>query len=155
VLGVGVGSVWQWRKALSVGATTAGTSRLRRDHFAEPWAQAARARAHAQSRDGGADAGRRAKIAAAKRGKPRPRHVIEAMAAGRRGKPHDEEARRKMSAAQRRRGARPPQAGRPWHPREDDLARRLPAPEVGRRTGRTLTDAYGRRVKLGMPDGRW
>jgi hypothetical protein len=139
---------------VGVGATTAGTSRLRRGHFAEPWAQAARAKAHAKRRDAEADAGRRQKIAAAKRGKPRPRHVIAAMAAGRRGKPHDEESRRTMSAAQRRRGARPPKAGRPWTPREDDLVRRLPAPEVARRTGRTLGAVYGRRRVPGLTDGR-
>jgi hypothetical protein len=46
---------------------------------------------------------RAAKIAAAKRGKPRPRHVIEAMRRGRLGKPHSAETRRKMSEAHRRR----------------------------------------------------
>src|SRR5579862_5449618 len=40
---------------------------------------------------------RRAKIAAARRGKPRPRHVIEAMIAGRLAKPVSLETRRKMS----------------------------------------------------------
>jgi hypothetical protein len=152
--GVGVWSVWQWRKALAVGPATAGTSRLRREHFAEPWANAARAKAHARSRDAEADAGRREKIAAARRGKSRPRHVIAAMARGRRGKPHTAEARRKMSEAHRRRGARPPKAGRPWTPQEDEAARTLPAPEAARRTGRTLAAVYGRRVKLGLPDGR-
>src|SRR5262245_47938132 len=152
--GVTPQTVWKWRKALGVGAATEGTSRLRRDHFAEPWAEAARAKAHAQSRDAEADAGRRAKIAAAKRGKPRPRHIIEAMAAGRRGKPHTAGARRKMSAAHRRRGTRPPRASRPWTAAEDGMLRQLPAAEVAQRTGRTLGEVYGRRRVLELLDGR-
>jgi hypothetical protein len=40
--GVGHCPAWQWRKALGVGATTEGTRRLRRDHFAEPWAEETR-----------------------------------------------------------------------------------------------------------------
>jgi hypothetical protein len=75
--GVGTDRVWKWRKALGIGATTQGTSRLRSAYCAEPWADAARAAAAARA----GDPGRREKIAAARRGKPRPRRVIEAMAA--------------------------------------------------------------------------
>jgi hypothetical protein len=107
--GVGLWSVWQWRKALGVGAITEGTSRLRRDHFAEPWADQARAKAVAKA----GDPERRAKIAEAKRGKPRPPHVGEALAAAHRGTKHTEETRRKMSEAHKRRGTRLPKAGRP------------------------------------------
>jgi hypothetical protein len=46
---------------------------------------------------------RRERIAAAKRGKPRPAHVIEAMRRGRTGRPHSEEAKAKMRAAHARR----------------------------------------------------
>jgi len=59
-----------------------------------------------------------------------------------------------MSEAQRRRGARPPKAGRPWTDEEDALLRSLPAMEVARRTGRTLSAVWSRRQILGMPDGR-
>jgi hypothetical protein len=148
--GVGLWSVWQWRKALGVGATTEGTSRLRRDHFAEPWADDTRKKALAKA----GDPERRAKIAAAKWGKPRPSHVGEAVAAAHRGTKHTEETRRKMSASHKRRGTRPPKAGRPWTAEEDRLARRLPAAEVARRTGRTLQAVYDRRRVLGVPDGR-
>ena len=110
--GIGHWSVWQWRKALCVGATTEGTSRLRRDYCQEPWAKRARQKGYAKHRD----PQRRAKIAAARRGKPRPRHVIEAMNNAWRGLTHSEEARRTMSKAQKRRGAWPPAAGRPWEP---------------------------------------
>jgi hypothetical protein len=112
--GVGMDRVWKWRKALGVCATTEGTSRLRSAYCEEPWFAAAREKSVATA----SDPARREKIAAARRGTPRPPHVIEAMAAGRRGKPHDAETRRKMSDARKRRGTRPP-AGRqtPFTPR--------------------------------------
>jgi hypothetical protein len=75
---------------LGVGAVTEGTRRLKHEHALEPGITAARAKAHEQSRDGEADAARRAKIAQAKRGKPRPAPVIEAIRQGRTGKPHNE-----------------------------------------------------------------
>ena len=62
--------------------------------------------------------------------------------------------RRKLSEAQRRRGARPPKAGRPWTAAEDELGRTLPAPEAAARTGRPLCSVYGRRRQLNLPDGR-
>jgi hypothetical protein len=101
------------------------------------------------------DPERRRKIGEARRGKPCPPHVVEAMRRGRLGKPHTEEARRKMSAAHRARGTRPPAVGEPWTVDEDELLRTLPAPEVARRTGRTLAAVYSRRANLEMPDGRW
>src|SRR5204862_2547538 len=87
--GVTPQTVTLWRKALGVGPTTEGTSRLRRDHFGEPWALEARATAHAKN----SDPGRRAKIAASRRGKPRPRHVVEAERAALAGKRLCEETR--------------------------------------------------------------
>jgi hypothetical protein len=147
--GVSMQTVTAWRKALGVGATTEGTSRLRRDYFAEPWADQMRKKAHAKARD----PERRAKIAAAKRGKPRPPHVGEAVAAAHRGKRASAATRRKMSEAHKRRGTRPPKAGPPWTAEEDALARRLPAAEVARRTGRTLQAVYDRRRVLAGPDG--
>jgi hypothetical protein len=101
--GVGLWSVWQRRTALGVGASTEGTSRLRSDHVLSPGVAAGRAKAHSMSRDPEADAPRRDKIAAAKGGEPRPRHVIEAMRRGRNGKPHDEAARHTMREAHRQR----------------------------------------------------
>jgi hypothetical protein len=80
---------------------------LRCDYCQEPWTKRARQKSYAKHRD----PQRRAKIAAAKRGKPRPRHVIEAMNNALRGKTHTKEARQKMSEARKRRGAWPPAAG--------------------------------------------
>jgi hypothetical protein len=108
---------------------------------------AARAKAH--------DPARRAKIAVARRGKPRPRHVIEAMRAANLGRKHTDQTRRRMSEAHRRRGTRPPAAGRPWTAEEDALLTAgLVAAEVAARTRRTLTAVYIRRRQLQMPDGR-
>jgi hypothetical protein len=94
------------------------------------------------------------KIAAARRGKPRPTGMMEALAEANRGKTLSEETRRKMSEAHRRRGTRPPAAGRPWTAEEDELLRTLPPRAVAAKTGRTLTAVYNRRIDLGVPDDR-
>jgi len=132
-----------------VGLVNEGTHRLRHDYALEPWALQALAKAQAKS----GDPVRRAKIAAAKRGKPRPAHVVAAVAAALRGTHHTAEARRKMSEAQRRRGTRPPNTGSPWTEQEDALVRTLPAKEVAKRTGRTLSEVWTRRQQLHLPDG--
>jgi hypothetical protein len=49
--GICKSTVWQWRKALGVEPTNEGTSRLRRDHFAEPWGEKARRMAWAKAQD--------------------------------------------------------------------------------------------------------
>jgi hypothetical protein len=148
--GVTSQTVTLWRRVLEVPRNNEGTRRLLRAWAPELLTEEKRAKALAAACTSEANA----KKAAAKVGKPRPRHVIEAMRAGRRGKPHDEATRRKMSAAHRRRGTRPPAAGRPWTEEEDELLRALPPPEVARQTGRTLTAVYSRRLVLGLPDGR-
>lgn len=58
---------------------------------------------------------RRAKIAAAKRGKPRPKHILAALRKSHLGKPLSAKTRQKMSQAHKQRGTYPPAAGRPWH----------------------------------------
>jgi len=142
--GVTAQSVWKWRRGLGVPATTRGTSRLRREYFEEDWADEAREKAHAKNRD----PERRAKIAAAKRGRPRPKYVREAISAAQRGKRLSEETRRKMSEAHRRRGTQPPAAGPTWTAREDAWLGKLPDAEVARRTRRTLNAVQCRRQIL-------
>ena len=88
-------TVTKWRKALGVGPVTPGTRRLRVERAQEPDIAAGLEKAQ--------DPERRRKIAEAKKGKPRPAHVIEAMRRGRTGKPQSEEARAKMREAHRRR----------------------------------------------------
>jgi hypothetical protein len=93
-------------------------------------------------------------MAAARRGKPRPPHVMGPAHAARRGSHHTEETRRRMSEAHRRQGTRPPKAGRPWTPEEDQSVRTPPPGEAAERTGRTRNAVYGRRRRPGLPDGR-
>jgi len=148
--GVSGQTVTASKKALGVPVTTEGTSKLRSAHFHEPWAREAQKKAWAKARD----ARRREKIAAAKRGKPRPAHVIEAMRQANLGKQHSAETRRKMSEAHKQRGAWPPAAGRPWTAEEDELVRKLRIAEAAKQTGRTVSAVKGRRNKLRVPDGR-
>jgi hypothetical protein len=142
-------TVWRWKKALGVGPTTEGTSRLHSAYSTGPWAVEALAKAQAKA----GDPERRAKIAAAHRGKPRPPHVVQAVAEAHRGTHHTEETRRKMSETRRRKGMVFPGV-RPWTSEEDELARTLPTQEAARRTGRTAVAVRTRRRVLGMPDGR-
>jgi hypothetical protein len=146
--GVSDQTVTVWRKALDVPAMTEGTTLLKSERLT-PVLERARA---SLPNLGGAE--HRAKISAAKRGKPRPRHVIEAMRQGRTGKPQDAKTRLKMSGTHKARGTRPPLAGIPWTKEEDELARTLKAKEDVQRTGRTLKAVYSRRRVLGLPDGR-
>jgi len=140
-------TVTKWRNALGVGAVTPGTSRLRREALA-PRGNAMRAKIDYD------DAERNAKIAAARRGKPRPPHVIEALRQANRGRRLSEGHRRKISEVNLRNGNRPPKAGRPWTEAEDALLRKLPAAEVAEQSGRTLRAVYMRRSLLGVSDGR-
>jgi hypothetical protein len=78
--GVTPQTVTKWRKALGIATNTKGTSDLRRRRFNEPWGFRARKLAWAKAND----PERCRKIAEAKMGKPRPKHVIEAMLAAKR-----------------------------------------------------------------------
>jgi len=127
----GHGLVAKWRKALRVRRTIGSHQRL---------SEAVKA----------ADSARAQKIAKAKLGKPRPRHVIEAMRKARLGRKVSAETRAKMSAAHRRRGTRPPKAGRAWTAKEDRLVRTLPPRQVAKLVDRTMQAVYTRRNKLGI-----
>jgi hypothetical protein len=104
--GVSLWAVNKWRRALGVGATTEGTSRLRRDYTQEPHFQAN----FEQAQESPWTDERSEKVAASRRGKSRPQHVIEAMREGRTGKPQSEESR---SYGQRRRNFLSCQCERP------------------------------------------
>jgi hypothetical protein len=138
------------RRELGVGPVTAGTARLLRDNLAETWQNGGREKAVARARDPAV----RARMAAPRKGKPPPRHVIEAAAAAHRGKHPGRETRRKMSESQRRRWREAPLVARLWKAEEDELVRTLPPPEAARRTSRSLRAVYARRLRLGLPDGR-
>ncbi len=81
-------TVTKWRKALGVPVTNEGTHRLRSDYTEEPWSIEARKKAHSKN----GDPDRRAKIATAMRGKPRPWRVIKRLIEAKTGSKHTEEA---------------------------------------------------------------
>jgi hypothetical protein len=146
--GVDPQTVTKWRRVLSVGIATEGTSRLHRETI-EQTGEAMRALGVLKARD----PERCRKIAETMRGKPKLPHVLEAMHAARRGSQHTEEARRRMSEAHRARGTLVP-GTIPWTEEEDELVRALPTQEAVRRTRRTLSAVKARRRRLGVPDRR-
>lgn len=129
---------------IGVEQNNAGTLKRRRELVYEPWFAKMQRSALLKSRD----PERCRKIAEARRGKPRPTHVIEAMRQGNLGRVSSIETRRKMSEAHRRRGTRPPWIGKPWSAAEDALLDKLTPPEVAQRTGRTVVAVRLRRGKL-------
>jgi hypothetical protein len=147
--GINPQTVSKWRKALGVGIATPGTSRLHSENAWEPGVVEGRRRATAKARD----PERRRKIAEARRGKPRPPHVVEAVRRAHLGTHHSKEARRKMSEAHKRRGTLVP-GTKLWTPEEDELLRTLPIAQVVKRTGRSLRAVRTRRSRLGLPDAR-
>ncbi len=146
--GVSGQTVTKWRKALGVDRT-AGSEQLREEHGRENFPKI---RDRLLSKSG--DPERREKIAASRRGKKRPKHVLAVLRSSSIGRKSSDESRKKMSEAHKKRGTRPPKAGIPWTPEEDEMARNLPIAEVVERTGRTRSAVQSRRFKLGVPDGR-
>jgi hypothetical protein len=132
--GVSIKTVRRWRRALGVKRNTPGTVRTRDVTLKSE--------------------SRRAKIAESRRGKPRPKHVHEALRKAHLGKPLSAEARKKMSESHRKRGTRPPWLNKAWEPWEDKLVRKLPVEEVMEKTGRSRHAVQLRRHKLRLPDGR-
>src|SRR5581483_11332512 len=100
------------------------------------------------------DPERNAKIAAARRGVPRPPEAVEKVRRALQGRMISAETRRRMSEAHRRRGTRPPKAGRPWTAEEEALLGTMTDRDVGVRTGRSPATVYARRAELGIPSFR-
>jgi hypothetical protein len=144
--GIDKQTVSKYRKILGVPLATEGTSRLHRDIADEVFTEEVRARAVAAANTPEANA----KKSTAKRGKPRPAHLMEALARFNRGRKLPEATRRKMSQAHKRRGTRPPWLNDPWPPEHDALLGTLPDAEVAERTGRTLQAVGDRRRTLGI-----
>jgi len=137
--GVGPSTVRKWRRALNVPRWNEGDLQLKAANGKVNLA--ALEGMHAKARD----TGRRAKIAAARRGKPRPPEVIEAMRQANLGRKLPAEQRAKMSTAHKRRGTRPPAVGKPFTAHELWLIRSLTPADAARRTGRTLSAVYSQR----------
>jgi hypothetical protein len=141
--GVTPQTVSKRRKALNVPQVNEGTARLYRDYAPErlppevqEWAREA-----ARSPDA------RAKLAAARRGKPMHPKVVAAFKAQRHRKPSPPSGQ-KMSETHRRRRSRPGGIGAAWKEAEDALLGTMPDEEVAARTGRTLCAVRVRRAKL-------
>jgi hypothetical protein len=149
--GVSAVTVRKWRRALGVEARNDGDRMLIAAYNNRPKTKAAFIRRTAATAH---DPSRTASIAAAKRGQPRPPHVIEAMRRANKGRKLSAGHRQKLSEAQRRRGVRPPACGRAWEPLEKTLLRTLRPSDAATRTGRTLQAVFVRRHKLGLTDGR-
>ncbi len=147
--GVSLWRVQEWRKALEVPHVNKGTSRLKAAIVSDPKYDAIRAKAYAKA----GDPQRREKIAASKRGKPRPRHVIDAMANARSGSVHSAETRARMSAAHKALGTAPPGTRR-WSADDDNAVRTLSPADAAKITGRTLTAVFVRRGRLKLSDRR-
>ncbi len=126
-------TVTRWRKALQVPVTNEGTHRLRSEYTDEDWSIKTRKKGHAKN----GDPQRRAKIAAAKRGEPRPWRVIKKMIDAKTGSKHSAEAKAKMSAAHKRLGTRPPKAGRVCGAHNETDAQRCLLPSGRVETGGT------------------
>jgi hypothetical protein len=146
--GVGMFTVWKWRKALGVDRVNEGTSAL----FSRNAPETVQSE---KAIDNLVDAlkspERAAKIAASKRGKPRPAHVHEALKAANVGRVPSDDARANMSAAQKRRGVRPPAVkGLAWTADEDALLGTMPDADITERIGRTLSAVQSRRYLLGV-----
>jgi hypothetical protein len=144
--GIDKQTVSKYRKVLGVPLMREGTCRLHRDIADEVFTEEVRARAVAAANTPEANA----KESAAKLGKPRPAHLMEALARYNRGRKLPEATRRKMSAAHKRRGTRPPWLNDPWPAEHDALLGTLPDAEVAERTRRTLQAVGDRRRALGI-----
>lgn len=137
-------TITKWRKGIGVESQTVGTHLLRKEHGREDWFREVQKLAVAKADD----PERRRKIADARRGKPRPKWIIEAMRQVNLGHPPSDETRKRMSDAHKRRGTRPPKAGRAWTDDELKLLAVTPPIEVARLTNRTLAAVYIMRGKL-------
>lgn len=147
--GVTAQTVSAWRKALDVPRMNEGTGRLYREYAPDRLDLHARIKARKAMRFPDV----REKIAAAKRGKPRPKHVIEAMRKMNKGRPLSDLHRDKIGETLRVRGHRPPWLPPAWTKAEDSLLGKMADVSVAKRTGRTIGAVRCRRAVLRIPSG--
>ncbi len=132
--GVNRATVRRWRRAMDVVRKTPGTVRTLDVTL------------KAKSR--------RTKSANARRGKPRPKHVLRALRKANLGRKASEATRKKQSASHKKRRTRPPWLNDAWKPWEDNAARTLSINDAMEKTGRTRDAVLMRRRRLKLPDGR-
>lgn len=141
--GISGSTILKWRRALGV-TLTEGDRQLRKDYMTPKHNRRMTVAATAVA----AFPDRRAKIAASKRGKPRPLEVIVKLRRANLGKKQSVAVRNKMSQSHKARGTHPPAAGIAWTAQETELLKTLRPAEVAIRTGRTLKAVYAARRKL-------
>lgn len=141
-------TVSQWRKVLGIGRSNPGTSRLHAAHYRDHVGEAMRKALLPALRS----PERRAKISAAKLGKPRP--DLSERNRSRRGTKLSVDARQRMKEAWQRHGFVGGKKGaRAWTAAEDELVRTLPTAEAARLMSRTLASVGSRRRKLRLVAG--
>ena len=146
--GVGVTTVWKWRKVLGVESINEGTSALL-SRWAPETVQSDEAARKLADVQGSPE--RAAKIAAAKHGKPRSETVKTVLWTANLGRKASSEQRRKISESHKARGTRAPAAGVPWAAEGDALIGTMKDGDVAGRTGRTEEAVSARRYSLGVP----
>jgi len=146
--GVGQDRAWKWRRALGVDRVNEGTSALMSRNAPDSCQSDA---ANAKREPALKSAERAAKIAAAKRGKPRPPGFMAKLRAANVGRKQSAETREKRRATAKRRGTIPPGMKGPiWTAAELALLGTMPDAEVATRIGRSLAAVQSRRYGLGM-----
>jgi len=146
--GVGQDRVWKWRRALGVDRVNEGTSALL-SRNAPDTCQSDEANAKREPALKSAE--RAAKIAAAKRGKPRPPGFMAKLRAANVGRKQSDETREKRRATAKRRGTIPPGMKGPiWTAAELALLGTMPDAAVALQTRRTLAAVQSKRYALGI-----
>ena len=136
-------TVSKWRKSLEIGRVTEGTSALLRDHFTPQRQKVMRVKRTPKYRD----PVRNEKIRSSRLGKPRPKHVIDALRESHLGTNWSEQTRHRQLESRMRRF---PKSFAPWTPEDDELVRTLSIRVVAKRTGRSKNKVAERRAALGM-----
>ncbi len=144
--GVGLVTVWKWRKALGVDRTNDGTSRLYREYGPEKLTEDVTAIGRERAREPESIA----KMVESKKGQSVHPNTAKALreAASR---PWTEDRKRKRSAdliASPHYGENPDHPW--WTPEEDAILGTMPDREVAERLGRPLHGVRGRRRSLGI-----
>jgi hypothetical protein len=136
-------TVSKWRKALETDRVTEGTNALLRDHFTPQRQKVMRVKRAPKYRD----PVRNAKIRSSRLGKPRPKHVIDALRKSHVGTNWSEQTRQRQLESRMRRF---PESFAPWTPEEDELVRTLSIRVAAKRTGRSRNKVAERRAALGI-----
>jgi len=139
--GVTLKIVTNWRRALGVGFTNAGTRKLRQGYGREDWFQEVQRQGLAKSLDPEV----RKRIAESQKGRTLNPKQMEAIR-----RPRSVETRAKISAARKESAKRVASHGQIFTPEHDEIIRTHSAGEAIRLTGRTPESIYSRRKVLGI-----